>query len=154
MSDYYHTTFLPQLKIGTQYEIYIEHKVIPKKYPNWYSLTRVKNCPFFDYIVTLQNKEEIKIEIKFDQKFTKTNNFFLEYESFYKKSGISITQADFYIIGNYKLCYIIPVDFLKDIILHSSPPSARIRNCESYNLGYLIRITSVFDEFKYVIDNS
>ena len=42
----------------------------------------------------------IRIEVKTDHKSTNAGNFFIEYVTHGKPSGIAITDADFYVISN------------------------------------------------------
>jgi len=53
------------------------------------------------------------IEVKYDLKATQTNNVFVEYYSRGKKSGLSISNADYYCFCFGDTFHIIPTDILK-----------------------------------------
>jgi hypothetical protein len=57
-----------------------------------------------------------KVEVKRDFLAAETGNIFIEYQSRGKKSGISISQADYYCFWLSEFhCAIIKTEFLKDI---------------------------------------
>ena len=66
---------------------------LKKKYPK----TKKINGKFKDYDIEVPEKD-IKIEVKRDIGSNNSNNFFIEYECNYKKSGISSTKATHWVI--------------------------------------------------------
>ena len=58
--------------------------------------------------------ENKKIEVKYDLKALKTNNVYVEYESRGKKSGISITEAEFYCFAFGDTFHLIKTEVLKN----------------------------------------
>ena len=62
----------------------------------------------------LYESKEIKFEVKWDKMAEKTGNVAIEYESRGKKSGISVTIADFYIYKIKNKFYIFDTSVIKD----------------------------------------
>ena len=62
---------------------------------------------------------DVKYEIKLDNNMHKSN-MFCEFKSRGKSSGISITKADYYGIKLGDKYYLIPVKYIKDLILNNS----------------------------------
>lgn len=58
--------------------------------------------------------ENKKIEVKYDLKALKTNNVYVEYESRGKKSGISVTEAEFYCFAFGDTFHLIKTEVLKN----------------------------------------
>ena len=75
-----------------------------------------RTSPFSDYDFMIN---DIKYEIKLDNYLHKSN-MFCEFKSRGKSSGISITKADYYGIKSGNTYYIIPVKYIKDLILNNS----------------------------------
>jgi hypothetical protein len=71
------------------------------------------NENYKNVLYDFQTDDKLKYEIKHDRQAPKTNNIFIENESFNKKSGIDITQADYYIIKVNKYFYMMDVITLK-----------------------------------------
>ena len=76
-----------------------------------------RTTKFSDYDFSINN---IKYEIKLDNYMSKTNMMLCEFKSRGKESGISITKADYYGIKSGDKYYIIPVQYIKDLILNNS----------------------------------
>ena len=57
--------------------------------------------------------EEKKVEVKYDLQALKTNNVYVEYESRGKKSGISITESDYYCFAFGYTFHLIKTEYLK-----------------------------------------
>lgn len=112
-------SFRKDLEFGMKYEL----KSIMYYQDNDYDLiihskTKVSQ---YDFIIS-KDDQEYKIEVKADRLAYKTGNICIEYEGKNKrKSGISITEADYY---NYYIIndraeyefYIIPVNDIKEMI--------------------------------------
>ncbi len=75
-----------------------------------------RNSPFSDYDFIIN---DVKYEIKLDNNLHKSN-MICEFKSRGKPSGISITKADYYGIKSGNTYYIIPVKYIKDLILNNS----------------------------------
>ena len=75
-----------------------------------------RTSPFSDYDFMIN---DVKYEIKLDNNMHKSN-MFCEFKSRGKPSGISITKADYYGIKSGDKYYIIPVKYIKDLILNNS----------------------------------
>ena len=76
-----------------------------------------RTSPFSDYDFMIN---DIKYEIKLDNNISKNNMMFCEFKSRGKDSAISITKADYYGIKSGNTYYIIPVKYIKDLILNNS----------------------------------
>ena len=76
-----------------------------------------RNSPFSDYDFIIN---DIKYEIKLDNNMYKNNMMFCEFKSRGKDSAISITKADYYGIKSGDKYYIIPVKYIKELILNNS----------------------------------
>ena len=80
---------------------------------------------------------DIKYECKLDSNLTRHNTMFCEYLSRNIPSGISITKSDYYCIKSEDNYYIIPVQYIKDLIKTNE---FRTKHCgyKSYSSCYLI----------------
>ena len=76
-----------------------------------------RTSPFSDYDFMIN---DAKYEIKLDNNISKNNMMFCEFKSRGKQSGISITKADYYGIKSGNTYYLIPVKYIKDLILNNS----------------------------------
>ena len=101
------TKFKNDLKTGKKYEN-IALELIQKTYPKAYIIDGY--CKEWDiYIPELK----IGIEVKRDEQYKVTGNFYVEYFCNNKPSGISTTQSEYYFIYLDKL-YIIKTSKLKE----------------------------------------
>lgn len=103
-------TFKEDLKFGQTFEIkaldYFKYNTYKKNNDNRYDLIL---------------DDKIKIEVKADRLSYHTNNIAIEFECFDNPSGISISEADYYIYfiikpNNEYTVYKFKTDELKDII--------------------------------------
>ena len=76
-----------------------------------------RTTPFSDYDFMIN---DVKYEIKLDNNISKNNMMLCEFKSRGKPSGISITKADYYGIKSGNTYYIIPVQYIKELILNNS----------------------------------
>ena len=76
----------------------------------------------FKYDLKVGNVKELElakifndktIEVKYDKKALETGNFFIEYESRGKKSGISNSESDYYCFCTHNTFHIISTEELK-----------------------------------------
>ena len=81
------------------------------------SLNNVSILSFCDnYKYDFETSDNLKYEVKTDEASIKTNNIFIEFYGYNKPSGISITEANFYIINDTINYYLISVKNLKQLI--------------------------------------
>ena len=73
----------------------------------------VRDKAFSDYDFCING---ISYECKLDTNLTKNSTMFCEYLSRNIPSGISITKADYYCIKSIDDYYVIPVQYIKDLI--------------------------------------
>ena len=66
----------------------------------------------------------------------KTGNFFIEFYGYGKKTGISISKANFYIISDTINYYLINLNVLKEIIDNNKFPMQKTR--DKTTIGYLV----------------
>ena len=92
--------------------------------------------------------DDIQYEIKADTIGERTGNIAIEYEGNGVPSGIETTTSQFYVyylIGAEEVCYLIPTQFIRDLITSTKP--------RSLNVGYkkLARVwllkANLFSEF-------
>lgn len=79
--------------------------------------------------------DNIKYEVKTEPASLKTNNFFIEFKGYGKPSGISTTEADYYIISDTINYYLISVYKLKLLVENSRIISTK----DKLTFGYLIK---------------
>ncbi len=60
--------------------------------------------------------ESIRVEAKTDQTSNRTGNFFIEFEQYGKNSGITTTEADYYVITDAVKFYLISVDDIGEVL--------------------------------------
>lgn len=58
----------------------------------------------------------LKYEVKCEPSSLKTGNFFIEFKGYGKPSGLSVTEADFYIFTNSTEYFLISIEVLKHIV--------------------------------------
>jgi hypothetical protein len=105
-----YNNFLKQLKIGQKYEKLAAQKIQLLK-PDITTISFNDNFKF-DFQTFPDN---LKYEIKYDKVALSTNNFFIEFYGYNKPSGLTITEADYYIITDSNYYFMINVQKLKDI---------------------------------------
>ena len=113
-----YSKFEKQLPQGQKYELealkYLEYDRYEheNKYRKEYDL------------IIYKDEQPIKIEVKSDRQASQTNNLAIEYECNRQPSGISVTEADYWIYFivfeslelDHQECYKIPIDDLKTIV--------------------------------------
>ena len=88
-------------------------------------------------------------EVKCDMASVKTNNFFIEYEGYGKKSGLSITTASYHILNSDTSYYIIDTNVLKQLL---NTGKYRRVSTNTQTKGFIIPV-SVIKEHCYKILN-
>ena len=91
----------------------------------------------YDFITS----DNLKYEVKTEPASIKTNNFFIEFLGYNKPSGITTTEADYYIISDTINYYLISVSSLKILV-----ENARIITTkDKLTYGYLIKTKLIKD---------
>ena len=85
--------------------------------------------------------DNIKYEVKTEPSSLKTNNFFIEFEGYGKPSGISTTEADYYIINDTLTYYLISASKLKLLVKNKKI----ISTYDKLTFGYLIKTQIIKD---------
>jgi hypothetical protein len=99
-----------------------------KKYQPFEVVAGLKICKMNDVNILntcnnnkydFQTDDNLKYEVKTDEMSIKTNNFFIEFLGYGKPSGIATTEAEFYIINDTSIYYLIETDKLKELVLNT-----------------------------------
>jgi hypothetical protein len=89
-----------------------------------------------NYKYDFKTSDNLKYEVKTEPMSLKTGNFFIEFYGYGKKTGITITKANFYIISDTINYYLINVNVLKEIIDNNKFPMQKTR--DKTTIGYLV----------------
>ena len=89
-----------------------------------------------NYKYDFKTSDNLKYEVKTEPMSLKTNNFFIEFYGYGKKTGITTTKANFYIISDTINYYLINVNVLKEIIDNNKFPMQKTR--DKTTIGYLV----------------
>lgn len=123
--------FNETLPIGKKIERYVAQKIWP-----CVDLVIGNNDNKFD-LIFLKNVKFITVEVKFDNKYHITGNFFIECTSYGKPSGIDTTKSDFWIQVDKDLnFYCIETRILKELCNNKRKIQSGCK--DSGNEGYLI----------------
>lgn len=142
--------FKSDLKLGVNGETEVLNFLIK----NGASLINTNNDNKYDLKVIKNNKEityEIKTDVKCAPLFD-TGNIFIEYESRNKKSGISVTEADWFVTYflYFKELWFIKTETLKKLIVENNFPTFKdAGDLNSATHGYLIN-RKKFKDYFYV----
>ena len=100
--------FLKLLNDNKIYEQIALEKVIKLN-----NVSLLKTCDNYKY--DFKTSDNLKYEVKADHKCNITGNFFIEFNGYNKPSGISTTKANYYILTDTTIYYLIDVSILKHI---------------------------------------
>ena len=98
-----------------------------------------------DYRYDFKTSDKIKYEVKTDELSLKTNNLFIEFESYRKPSGISSTKAHYYIFSDTIDYYLIETQKLKTILSNIENKKI-VSTKDKQTFGYLIRKEVIFTQ--------
>jgi len=93
-----------------------------------------------------QTTDEKKYEVKCDERALTTNNYFIEFIGYGKPSGISVSEADYYILTDTNIYYLIDIEILKKIII--GKPILTTKDKSTY--GYIVK-RSIISENSIII---
>lgn len=100
-------------------------------------LNNVSLLSFCDnYKYDFETSDNLKYEVKTDEASNKTNNIFIEFYGYNKPSGITTTEANFYIINDTFNYYLISVDNLRELIINNKCRKIETKQTQTY--GYLL----------------
>ena len=85
--------------------------------------------------------DNLKYEVKTEPASLKTGNFFIEFEGYKKPSGISTTEADYYIINDTLTYYLISVSKLKLLVKNKPIRTTK----DKLTFGFLINTQIIKD---------
>jgi len=82
--------------------------------------------------------DNVSYEIKADRRGAKTGNFAIEYENYGRHSGLSTTEADFWVLfmvneSGYE-CYKIPTDILRTLCINCGRKSQTPNGVSKFHL--------------------
>lgn len=139
--DYYNNEFKVKLKGAKIFEK--KAALIASKYFNDNNIS-FNDDNKYDFVL---NEKKLKFEVKCDDMSNKTNNYFVEYESFNKLSGISVSKSDYYIFTNTYNYYMIETTKLKELINDKKYKYIRKSGDNvSNSIGYIFDINIINNE--------
>ena len=102
-----------------------------------------------DYRYDFKTSDKIKYEVKTDELSLKTNNLFIEFESYKKPSGISSSKAHFYIFCDTIDYYLIETQKLKNILCNIENKKI-VSTKDKLTFGFLLRKEIIFTQCKKI----
>jgi hypothetical protein len=94
----------------------------------------------------IETDDNIKYEVKLDRQSTRTGNIFIEYEDGRGyKSGIDISDANYYIIVSNDIYYMIDIDELRKLIKKCNKAQAK-----DGTKGYLLKVNILSSNSKII----
>ena len=102
-----------------------------------------------DYRYDFKTLDKIKYEVKTDELSLKTNNLFIEFESYKKPSGISASKAHYYIFSDTIDYYLIETQKLKTILSNIENKKI-VSTKDKLTFGYLVRKEVIFIQCKKI----
>ena len=102
-----------------------------------------------DYRNDFKTSDKIKYEVKTDELSLKTNNLFIEFESYKKTSGISISKANYYIFSDTIDYHLIETQKLKTILSNIENKKI-VSTKDKLTFGYLVRKEVIFIHCKKI----
>ena len=145
--------FENDLALGNSYEMEALKYIQPSKY----TISKGKFKPYD--IKALVDDQIIYYEVKSDRLMNKSGNFCIEYMSNGKDSGISSTQADYYVYFSINTntegedeCFIIPVDEIKKAIKENKF-CGDIKGGDNYRSKFKLFKRDIFSEYEYFLYN-
>ena len=102
-----------------------------------------------DYRYNFKTSDEIKYEVKTDELSLKTNNLFIEFESYKKPSGVIISKSHYYIFCNTIDYYLIETQKLKEI-LNNIENKKIVCTKNTFTYGFLVRKEVIFIHCKKI----
>lgn len=125
--------FYENLKTYQPFEV-IASELIKEKYS--VQIVAFSKDNRFDFI----DSNGVSYEVKTEPTSLKTGNNFIEVFAYGKPSGLSVTQANYYIFSNTVDYYLISTDKLKELVkLHGILK----KTMDSLTHGYLIKCTII-----------
>jgi hypothetical protein len=118
------------------------------KYKKYEKIAQDRICSLYDTeilneccnnLYDFETIENIKYEVKTDEYSIKSGNYFIEFQGYNKPSGLTTTQAAFYILTNTINYYLIDIDILR--ALTKNKPIRTTKDGLTY--GYLINKTLI-----------
>ena len=102
-----------------------------------------------DYRYDFKTCDKLRYEVKTDVISIKSNNLFIEFESYKKTSGISISKANYYIFCDTIDYYLIQTQKLKEI-LNNIENKKIVSTKDKLTYGYLIKEQLIFIHCKKI----
>ena len=121
--------FLKQLKKYQKYEVLAADKICIL---NDVNIINYNEDNKYDFLTS----DNLKYEVKADEYSSKSGNFFIEFYGYNKPSGITTTEANYYIITDTINYYMIDVDKLKILCTGDNIKKTK----DSSTFGHIISI--------------
>ena len=102
-----------------------------------------------DYRYDFKTCDNLRYEVKTDVMSLKTNNLFIEFESYKKQSGISVSKANYYIFCDTIDYYLIEINNLKSISSNIENKTI-LSTKDKLTFGYLIKKQLIFTHCKKI----
>ena len=102
-----------------------------------------------DYRYDYKTCDKLRFEVKTDVMSLKSNNLFIEFESYKKASGISISKANYYIFCDTIDYYLIEINNLKSISSNIENKTI-LSTKDKLTFGYLIKKQLIFTHCKKI----
>lgn len=143
--------FKNDLQIGQKYEK-IAIDMIINYYKGKYQLIETNDDSRYDFILSNNKTYEVKALLQ----VFKYQNIFVEYMAFKKSSGITVTEATFYVFvlidkGTVKQILIIGVAKLKRLILEGKYMKNYVDDLKA---GYIFNLQYLIDQSLVIFDGS
>ena len=132
-----YSEFLKNLEAFKKYEVEASKRIELKFNV---SILSFNNTNKYDFITS----DNITYEVKTEPLSLKTNNFFIEFKGYGKPSGISTTEANYYIFSDTINYYLISTNILKQLIKETKGLKI-VTTSDKLTYGYLINKNIIID---------
>ena len=133
--------FQEQLSFGQAWEITAQELIKQLKDVEVIEVQTSDNYSTMHY--DFRTSDDMTYEVKADRVCATTGNFFIEYESFGKPSGISITKAKKHILTDETTYFVIRTKKLKELIMNNNYRMSIVKY--SNNKGTLVPRTDILE---------
>ena len=102
-----------------------------------------------DYRYDFKTCDKLRYEVKTDVMSLKTNNLFIEFESYKKPSGISVSKSNYYIFCDTNDYYLTEINNLKTILSNIENKTI-LSTKDKLTYGYLIKKQLIYIHCKKI----
>lgn len=138
--------FKKDLKLGQLFENEFV-KILEKK-----NYQIISTCDNNKYDIKASRKNKlVTFEVKADLMSDKTGNYFIEFISFNKPSGIKTTEADFYVLYNNNKFHVVSVELINELI-NDKDYNRILCNKNKTSMGYIFDCKLVNKYYTWTTD--